>query len=154
MTLPIVLPARRRRLLQAAVYEGIALALVTPVVARLFNHPPLSSFVLSALMSAIALAWNYGFNAAFERWETRQPSRHRTWWRRLVHGVGFEIGLAAILVPLMAVWLQVSLWQALVADAGLIVFFFFYTITYTWAFDHVFALPGHDGPTVRTPRSS
>jgi uncharacterized membrane protein len=141
MTLPIVLPARRRRLLQAGIYETIALALVTPVVARLFEHPPLSSLLLSALMSAIALAWNYGFNTVFERWEARQPSRERTWRRRLAHGIGFEVGLASILVPLMAVWLGVSLWQAFVADIGLIVFFFFYTVAFTWAFDHVFAVP-------------
>jgi uncharacterized membrane protein len=141
MSLPIVLPARRRRLLQAVVYEGIALALVTPVVARLFDHPPLSSFLLSIVMSTIALAWNYGFNTAFERWEARQPPGPRRWVRRLAHGVGFEVGLAAILVPLMAVWLRVSLWQALMADAGLIAFFFFYTVGFTWAFDRVFALP-------------
>lgn len=144
VSLPIELPARRRRILQAIVYEGLALAIVTPVVARLFDHPPGSSFLLSALMSAIALAWNYGFNTVFERWEARQPTRERTWRRRLCHGLGFEAGLAMILVPLMALWLGVSLWQALVADIGLIVFFFFYTVGFTWAFDRVFRLPRGD----------
>lgn len=141
MKLPIVLSGARRRLLQAGLYEALALALVTPVVARLFEHPPLSSFLLSALMSAVALVWNYGFNAVFERWEARQASRQRTWARRLVHGIGFEIGLAAVLIPLMALWLDVSLWQAFVADVGLIVFFFFYTVAFTWAFDQVVAPP-------------
>lgn len=138
---PITLAPRRRRVLQAVVFESLALAIVTPVVARLFGHPPLSSFVLSALMSAVALGWNYGFNTVFERWESRQSSRERTWRRRLAHGLGFEIGLAAILVPLMAVWLGVSLWQAFIADLGLIVFFFFYTVAFTWVFDRLFRLP-------------
>lgn len=135
------LQPRTRRIVQALCYEGLALAIVTPTVAWLFQHPPLSSFLLSALMSGVALAWNMGFNAVFERWEARQPSRERTWRRRLAHGLGFEGGLAAILVPLMALWLGVSLWQALVADFGLILFFFFYTVAFTWAFDQVVALP-------------
>lgn len=136
-----MLSPRRRRVLQAFIYEAIALALVTPVVARLFEHPPLSSFLLSALMSAVALGWNYGFNTLFEHWEARQTRRERTWGRRLLHGLGFEIGLAAILVPLMAWWLDVSLWQALVTDIGLILFFFFYTVAFTWAFDRIVPLP-------------
>lgn len=138
---PIVLQPRKRRILQAVVFEALALAIVTPVVAVVFGHPPMSSFVLSALMSSIALAWNYGFNTVFERWEARQPSRERTWCRRLAHGAFFEIGLSFLLIPLMALWLGVSLWEALAADIGLLLFFFVYTVIFTWMFDRLVALP-------------
>jgi uncharacterized membrane protein len=46
-----------------------------------------------------------------------------------------------LLVPLIAWWLDVTLWQALLADLGLMAFFFFYTMVFTWAFDRVFGLP-------------
>ena len=46
-----------------------------------------------------------------------------------------------LLVPLIAWWLGVSLMQALVADIGLMAFFFFYTMVFTWGFDRVFGLP-------------
>lgn len=141
MPLPLILPSRTRRVAQATLYETIALAVVTPVMARLFNHPPLSSFVLSVAMSALALAWHYAFNTVFERWEARQPVVHRSWRRRLAHGIAFETGLALMLIPLMAAWLKVSLLEAFVADLGLLLFFFVYTVAFIWAFDKVVALP-------------
>jgi uncharacterized membrane protein len=55
--------------------------------------------------------------------------------------VGFEAGLIALLVPLIAWWFDISLMQALVLDLGLVVFFLCYTFTFSWAFDRVFGLP-------------
>ena len=130
-----------RRVVQAALYEGIAIAVVTPVLALAFSHPPGSAFVLSAVMSTIALAWNFLFSSLFERWEARQAVKGRSLARRIAHGVGFEGGLALILLPVMAYWLNVTLLEALVADLGLLAFFFFYTVGFTWAFDKVFGLP-------------
>jgi uncharacterized membrane protein len=130
-----------RRVVQAALYESIAIAVVTPTLALAFSHPPGSAFVLSAVMSSIALAWNYVFNSLFERWEARQTVKGRSAQRRLVHGIGFEGGLAIILMPVMAWWLNVTLWAAFVADLGLLAFFFVYTVAFTWAFDRVFGLP-------------
>lgn len=131
----------RRRILQAALYEGIAIAVVTPTLALAFNHSPGSALALSALMSTIALTWNYLFNVVFERWEARQAIKGRSLQRRIAHGLGFEGGLALILLPVMAWWLEVSLLQALVADLGLLLFFFVYTVGFTWVFDRIFGLP-------------
>jgi uncharacterized membrane protein len=89
----------------------------------------------------VALSWNYVYNAAFELWEARQAARGRSLARRLAHSAGFELGLVVLLVPLIAWWLDVTLWQALLADLGLMAFFFFYTMVFTWAFDRVFGLP-------------
>ena len=61
--------------------------------------------------------------------------------RRLAHGTGFEGGLTIILVPVMALWLDTTLLTAFLANVGLLVFFFFYAIAFTWAFDKVFGLP-------------
>jgi uncharacterized membrane protein len=130
-----------RRILQAALYEGIAISVVTPTLVLAFSHPPGSAFVLSAIMSSIALTWNYLFNLVFERWEARQVVKGRSLARRIAHGVGFEGGLAFILMPVMAYWLDISLWAAFVADMGLLAFFFVYTVAFTWAFDKIFGLP-------------
>ena len=61
--------------------------------------------------------------------------------RRIAHAIGFEGGLIAFLVPVFAWWLGVSLWDALVMDLGLVVFFLVYTFVFNWAFDRVFGLP-------------
>ena len=136
-----MLSPTRRRVLQAALYESFAIAVVTPTLALAFSHPPGSAFVLSAVMSSIALVWNYVFNTLFERWESRQTVKGRSLARRFAHGMGFEGGLAIILMPVMAYWLDVSLMTAFVADLGLLVFFFVYTVGFTWAFDKIFGLP-------------
>lgn len=130
-----------RRVVQAALFESIAIAVVTPTLALIFSHPPGSAFVLSAALSSIALAWNYVFNLLFERWEARQAVKGRTLLRRIAHGVGFEGGLTVFLVPVMAYWLDVSLWTALMADLSLLAFFFVYTVAFTWAFDKIFGPP-------------
>lgn len=137
----VALSPRRRRVLQAVLYEAFAIAFVGPVLAFFFDEPMGSSLGLAVVLSSIALAWNYVFNGLFERWESRQRDRHRTPARRLLHGAGFEGGLSVLLVPVMAWWLKTTLLQAFVANLGLLAFFFVYAIAFTWCFDLVFGLP-------------
>ena len=132
---------RSRRILQAVLYEVGAIAVVGPVLGFAFGKPASSSFLLALVLSTIALCWNYVFNAAFERWESGQAVKGRSFGRRLAHGAGFEGGLTLILVPVMAVWLDTSFLTAFVTNLGLLAFFFLYAIGYTWAFDKVFGLP-------------
>jgi uncharacterized membrane protein len=130
-----------RRVVQAVLYEAFAVALVSPMLSVAFDEAPTSSIGLSITLSSIALLWSYVFNSLFERWESRQTSRRRSFARRLAHGVGFEGGLVVILVPVMALWLKISPWTAFLANLGLLAFFFVYAIVFTWAFDRVFGLP-------------
>jgi uncharacterized membrane protein len=132
---------RQRRVLQAVLYEAFAVAMMGPTVAWMFAASLQSSALLALAMSSIALAWNYVFNALFERWEARQTVKGRSLGRRLLHGIGFEGGLVLFLVPLMAWWLDISLLEALIADLAILAFFFLYAIAFTWAFDRVFGLP-------------
>jgi uncharacterized membrane protein len=130
-----------RRVLQAVLYEIIAIAVVGPALSLAFTRSQTSTFGLAVVLSTIALAWNYVFNWLFERWESRQAVRGRSFARRLAHGAGFEGGLVIILLPVMSLWLEISLAAAFVANLALLVFFFVYAIVFTWAFDKVFGLP-------------
>ena len=130
-----------RRVLQALLYEIGAVSVVGPVLALTFDKPASSTFLLAVVLSAIALVWNYLFNAVFERWESRQVVKGRSFTRRLAHGAGFEGGLTLMLVPVMARWLDTTFMAAFLANLGLLAFFFIYAIGYTWAFDKVFGLP-------------
>ncbi len=132
---------RHRRVLQAVLYEVIAIAVVGPVLSLAFTKPVASTFGLAVVLSTIALTWNYIFNWLFERWESRQLVRGRSFSRRLAHGVGFERGLTVILIPVMSLWLDISPLEAFLANLGLLAFFFVYAIAFTWAFDRVFGLP-------------
>lgn len=139
--LGVALAPRARRVVQAVLYELVAISLVTPAIAIFFDEGKGSALGLSALMSSIALTWNYTFNAMFERWERRQSVKGRSSLRRLAHGIGFEGGLGLILIPVMALWLHIGLWEAVLTELGFLLFFMGYTVAFTWSFDHLFGLP-------------
>ncbi len=131
----------KRRLLYVTLYELIAIAAATLGLAALSGQGAAHSSVLAVAASVIAVVWNVIFNGLFERWEARQTQRQRTIKRRIAHAIGFEGGLVLALVPMMAWWFEVTLWQALVMDLGLIVFFLCYTFVFNWIFDRVFGVP-------------
>ena len=132
---------RTRRILQAVLYEAIAVAFLGPALSLVFERPLVSTLSLALLMSAVALAWSYVFNSLFERWESRQRVGGRSPQRRFIHALGFEGGLVILLVPLMAGWLRISWIQALLADIGTLAVFFVYSVAFTWLFDRIFGLP-------------
>ncbi|MGY4495877.1 PACE efflux transporter [Pseudomonas sp. TE3610] len=137
-----------RRITQALLYEGIAVLCVGPLLNGLFEQGLGYSTALAVVISLVALAWNLVFNLGFERWERRQPDPTRTGRRRLLHALGFEGGLTLMLTPLVAVWLGIGLWEALVTDVGLFAFFFFYALVFQWGFDRVFGVPtAHPKPS-------
>ena len=138
----------KRRVVYVTLYEAIAIVVASFGFAALTGAELERATVLSVMASVIAVLWNLGFNWVFERWESRQVVRGRSVRRRIAHAIGFEGGLVAILVPLVAWWLDISLWDALLLDLALVVFFLIYTFVFAWVFDRVFGLP--DSARVRT----
>jgi uncharacterized membrane protein len=130
-----------RKFTQAVLYEAIAIFVLSPTLSLIYDDSLARAGALSIMLSASALLWNMLFNYGFEHWEARQRQRTRTWRRRLLHSLGFEGGLVILLVPLVAWWLHISWWAALVTDLGLFVFFFFYALVFQWVFDRVFDVP-------------
>lgn len=132
---------RTRRVIQAVVYELLAIGFVGPVLSLAFGKPQSSTLALAVVLSSIALTWSYTFNSLFERWEARQVVKGRSFARRLAHGIGFEGGLTVLLIPVMSLWLDISPLRAFIANLGLLAFFFVYAIAFTWAFDRLVGLP-------------
>jgi uncharacterized membrane protein len=131
----------KRRVVYISLYEGIAIVVASFGLAAMSGQGLGHSGALAVIASVIAVAWNLAFNALFERWEARQAVRGRSLRRRIAHAIGFEGGLVAFLVPTFAWWLGISLFEALVMDLGLVIFFLVYTFVFNWAFDAVFGLP-------------
>ena len=134
-------------------YEAVAIALAGWGLMVMSGKSPFDSGTLAIATSVVAVVWNLVFNTYFERWEARQGTTGRSVKRRVLHAVCFEIGLVAMLVPLIAWWFGVSLWRALVMDMALVIFFLVYTFVFNWAFDAVFGLPvaASQGVAVRAP---
>jgi uncharacterized membrane protein len=132
---------KSRRVIQALLYELIAVAVVGPALALMFDKPASTALSLAIFMSSVALAWSYVFNGFFENWERKQTQQGRSLLRRVVHASGFEGGLVVMLVPVMAWWLDITVVAAFLADLGVLAFFFVYSFVFTWSFDRVFGLP-------------
>jgi uncharacterized membrane protein len=130
-----------RRILYATSFELGGVLMSTLLLLLMADTSAGGSFVFSALASTVAMLWNLAFNAMFEAWETRQPTRGRSLARRIAHALLFEAGLAAALLPLTAWWFSVSLLTALAYEGVLIGAFLIYTYAFTWAFDRLFGLP-------------
>ena len=130
-----------RKVFQAVIYEAIALLFIAPAIAWFYNSDLQYSGVFALLLSAFALVWNMAYNALFENWEARQRERSRNFMRRAVHAIGFEGGLALLLIPFIAWWLDISLQQALLTDLALLGFFLIYSFVFQYCFDKVFDVP-------------
>lgn len=131
----------KRKIVYVTAYEAIAIACATVGFVVLLGQAMAASGLLSVVASGIAVLWNLVFNSLFEAWERRQAVRGRSLARRVCHAIGFEGGLLVALVPLIAWWFGISLWQALVLDVGLMLFFLVYTFVFNWVFDRLFGLP-------------
>ena len=124
------------RIFQAIGFELLAILICTPLLAWIMDKPMLDMGAVTTAMAALALAWNVVFNGMFDRLLRRWAIVHNA-WVRVVHALLFEGGLVALGVPLIAWWLNVSLWQAFVLDIGVLLFFLPYTYVYHWAYDVV-----------------
>ena len=129
-----------RRVVFVGLYEFIAIV-VSSLIFMAVGQDAGSSGVMAVAASTIAICWNLTFNWLFEKWEAGQTQKGRSVLRRIVHAIGFEGGIAAMLIPLMAWWFSISLWEATVLEAGILVFFMVYTFVFNWGFDRIFGLP-------------
>lgn len=131
----------KRKIVYVAAYEIFGWVISSVGLALLADSSTAVTSPLALVITTIAVSWNFIYNCLFEFWESRQVSRIRTFRRRLVHAIGFQLTLVLYLIPLIAWWLNVSLWQALVMDFALIIIIPCYTFVYNWVFDKVFGLP-------------
>lgn len=131
----------RRKIVQAISYEVLALLVVAPFLFWLFDNSLLLSGAVAVATSLIAVSWNMLFNSIFERWEARQAKPQRTFRRRVMHALGFELGLLLFTTPLLAYGLDISWWQALLGDLAILLFYLVYALFFQWGFDLIFDPP-------------
>lgn len=131
----------KRKLVYVTAYELIGMTISALGLALLSGHAPSSTGPLAVVITTLAVSWNFIYNYLFEWWESRRASRTRTLKRRILHAVGFQLTLVVYLIPLIAWWMGITLWQALLLDMALIVIIPCYTFLFNWAFDKLFGLP-------------
>ena len=92
----------KRKVVYVSLYEGIAIVVATLGLAGMSGQDVHTAGGVAVAASVIAILWNLAFNTMFEAWEARQAVKGRSLKRRIAHAIGFEGGLIAFLVPLIA----------------------------------------------------
>lgn len=130
------------RIRHAISFEVIGVIIATPLAAFAFHLPGGDSAVIVIASATVAMLWNYIYNLGFDHVMQRQTGgTAKTTRIRILHAVLFELGLLAIMLPLVAWYLQISIWQALIMDIALAIFYMAYAFVFNWAYDRVFPLP-------------
>lgn len=149
----MTLQGTQRKITYVASYETIAFLFGTLGFFSFSDSSLERASTLAVFGSLFAMSWNFAYNAMFERWEAKSLTRGRSFGRRVLHAVGFEIGFLVVLLPVAAWWLDISYLRSLMVNLGFNIFFFGYTLAFTWAFDCVFGLPTSAAAPDDTERS-
>jgi uncharacterized membrane protein len=130
------------RIRHAISFESIGILLVVPLGSIGFGMNVEDIGVVAIIAATIATLWNYIYNLLFDRAMKRwKGSVHKTVVVRIFHALLFEGGLLLVTLPLLAYYLEIGLWQALVMDVAFVVFYLVYAFVFNWGYDLVFPLP-------------
>lgn len=131
------------RLRHALSFEIIGLLLAIPLGTLVFHYPMDQIGVVTIVASILATGWNYIYNLGFDHAMQRLTgSVEKSVAVRLGHAALFELGLLALMLPFVALYMGISLIDALLLDVALAVFYMVYAFVFNWAYDRVFPIPG------------
>lgn len=123
-------------------FEVIGLILMLPVVALFTDFEMHKIGILGVGFSLFTTLWNLCYNYLFDKGMLKVTGQvAKQLKHRVIHAIGFELSLLAITLPIMSWFLGITLFEALMLDIGLAVFYLFYSFGYNWAYDKVFPLP-------------
>jgi uncharacterized membrane protein len=135
------------RVRHALLFEAVALAIFIPGSAVLFDQPVQDMGVIGIFSATIATLWNFVFNVGFDRAMLRlRGSVEKTMAIRVTHTFLFEAGLVAMLIPLIAWYLGIGLWAALLMDIAIVTFYLVYGFLFNLAYDRLFPVASVAAP--------
>lgn len=130
------------RVRHALMFEAIGLAIIIPASAWLFDKPMFEMGVVGIFAATAATIWNFLFNLGFDHaMRARYGHTRKALWHRILHTFAFEIGLLAMLLPPIAWYLGMTLWQTFLLDLSIAGFYIVYNFGFNIAYDRVFPLP-------------
>jgi uncharacterized membrane protein len=130
------------RIRHAISFEIIGILIATPLGAFVFQLHAGDSAVIVVGSATVAMLWNYLYNLGFDHaLKALGRSTEKTFTLRIAHAVLFEIGLLLMLMPLIALYLGITLWEAFVMDLAFALFYMGYALVFNWAYDRMFPLP-------------
>lgn len=128
------------RLRHTVLFELFLIALLAPLMSLLLERSIVELGLLALVISLKAMLINLIYNYYFDKWDVskgRIPTQ-RSLPLRIIHAVGLELTLTATSLPLIMLWLGLSLWQALLMDLAMIMAVMLYALVFNWIYDKTF----------------
>ncbi|MDS9468031.1 PACE efflux transporter [Paracoccus sp. MBLB3053] len=130
------------RIRHALSFEILGLLLVTPLGALAFHMPFHEMGIVTLVSATVATGWNFVYNYLFDLVLRRvSGTTEKRGMVRVLHAILFELGLLAVLLPFIAWYLGLTIWQAFVMDIAFAIFYMLYAYVFNWAYDRIFPLP-------------
>ena len=143
------------RLRHASSFELGGLALVSPLGAWAFDLLVADITVVRIACAIIATVWTYAYNLAFDTILQRlRGGPEKSVLMRALQAVLFEVGLLAMLTPLLAWYLEISLRYAFLMDVAFAFVYVVYAFAFNWTYDCVFGAPARQKPANAQPSST
>lgn len=122
------------RILHAVSFEIIAILITAPLSAWVLGRSIFQMGTIALVLSTLAMLLNLFYNMIFDKyWPlTKGPRPTKI---RLIHTLGFELSFIIIGVPILAILLTMSLWDAFMLEVGFFAFFLFYTYAFNLGYD-------------------
>lgn len=124
------------RILHMVLFELVALILMATLATLITGNGAGKMAGLAIALSLIAMGWNYIYNYGYDKVFGADRSK-RTAKVRILHGLGFELGMMIISFPVLMWTLQLGFWSVLVMDIGVVIFFVLYSIGFNWVYDTI-----------------
>ncbi|MCP4875361.1 MAG: PACE efflux transporter [Gammaproteobacteria bacterium] len=136
----IKLRTGKDRLRYTCLFELFLIVILAPISALVLQEQIVDVGVLAVLLSLKAMLFNLVYNWFFDHFDARagRIPTDRTFFRRILHAVGFEISLLITSLPIVVWWLGLSILQALLMDIVVTSFVVLYTLVFTWGYDRLF----------------
>jgi uncharacterized membrane protein len=131
------------RIRHTLLFEIIGLVTCAPLASWILGKGLAQIGALSIVLSLTAMCVNYIYNLVFDIALVRlgRPVNLRPTWMRVIHAILFETSLLILAIPLVAWWLDMTLWMAFLTNLGFSLFFLVYAFAYNWVYDVVFPMP-------------
>ena len=89
---------------------------------------------VAIVLSTLAMLLNLFYNMLFDHfWPLSKGPRSTK--VRIGHAVGFELSFVILGVPMLALLLNMTLWDAFILEVGFFTFFLFYTYAFNLVYD-------------------
>jgi len=133
---------KKDRIRHTLSFEIIGLLIFAPLASFVFGFELHTMGAIALVGSIVATVWNYFYNIIFDNAMLKLRGRvQKTVPIRVLHAILFEGGLLLLFLPFIAIYLNISLWEAFKMDIAMATFYLIYAFVFNWVYDKVFPIP-------------